>query len=207
VAISLGITFLVYCAVAVSALLAAGPAGLAATAAPLRAAVRAGSLSGLAPVVQVGAAIAALGSLLSLILGVSRTTMAMARDRHLPRALAAVHPRYAVPHRAEVAVGVVVVALVSTLDLRGAIGFSSFGVLVYYAIANLSALTLTRAERRPPRVVPVLGVTGCLVLALSLPLGSVLAGAGVTGAGALLWLARRRSAPSEDDAERLSGAS
>jgi basic amino acid/polyamine antiporter, APA family len=207
VAISLGITFLVYAAVAVSALLAAGPAGLAATAAPLRAAVRAGSLSGVAPVVQVGAAIAALGSLLSLILGVSRTTMAMARDRHLPRALAAVHPRYGVPHRAELAVGVVVVALVGTLDLRGAIGFSSFGVLVYYAIANMSALTLTRAERRPPRVVPVLGVTGCVVLALSLPLGSVLAGAGVTGAGALLWLARRHSAPSEDGAERLSGPS
>jgi APA family basic amino acid/polyamine antiporter len=207
VAISLGITFVVYASVALSALLAAGPAGLAATAAPLRAAVRAGSLSGLAPVVQAGAAVAALGSLLSLILGVSRTTMAMARDRHLPPALAAVHPRYGVPHRAELAVGVVVVALVSTLDLRGAIGFSSFGVLLYYAIANLSALTLTRAERRPPRVVPVLGVVGCLVLAVSLPFGSVLAGASVAVVGAGLWLARRRSAPSGDDAERLSDPS
>lgn len=152
--IALGIVLVVYVMVAVSALLAAGATGLSATAAPLRAAVAAGSFSGLSPVVQVGAAVAALGSLLALILGVSRTTLAMARDHHLPTALAAVHPRHQVPHRAELAVGTVVVILVATLDLRGAIGFSSFGVLVYYAIANAAALTLTVPERRPPRWVP-----------------------------------------------------
>ena len=68
--------------------------------------------AGLVPVVRAGAAIAALGSLLALILGVSRTTLAMARDRHLPPALAAVHPRFKVPHRAELAVGAVVAVLV-----------------------------------------------------------------------------------------------
>ena len=91
---------------------------------------------------RAGAAVAALGSLLSLILGVSRTTLAMARDRHLPAGLAAVHPRFAVPHRAEIAVGVVVAVLAAVADVRGVIGFSSFAVLVYYAIANASAWTL-----------------------------------------------------------------
>ncbi len=57
----------------------------------------------------------------------------MARDRHLPAPLAAVHPRFAVPHRAEVAVGVVVAAVAAVADVRAAIGFSSFAVLVYYA--------------------------------------------------------------------------
>jgi APA family basic amino acid/polyamine antiporter len=185
--LALGIVLVVYVLVAVSALLAAGPGGLSETAAPLRAAVAAGSFSGLSPVVQVGAAVAALGSLLALILGVSRTTLAMARDHHLPTALAAVHPRHQVPHRAELAVAVVVIVLVATLDLRGAIGFSSFGVLVYYAIANAAALTLTTAERRPPRWVPALGLTGCTVLALSLPLASVLTGTVVLAVGALLW--------------------
>ena len=47
--LALGITLVVYVVVAVSALLATGAGGLAATAAPLRAAVAAGSLSGLAP--------------------------------------------------------------------------------------------------------------------------------------------------------------
>ena len=69
------------------------------------------------PVVRVGAAVAALGSLLALILGVSRTTLAMARDRHLPHALAAVHPRFGSPHRAELAVGVVV-AVVAAVGRR-----------------------------------------------------------------------------------------
>ena len=30
-----------------------------------------------------------------------------------------------------------------TVDMRGVIGFSSFGVLIYYAIANASAFTRT----------------------------------------------------------------
>lgn len=78
---------------------------LAATSAPSTEAARAGGADGLTPVVRVGAAVAALGSLLALILGVSRTTLAMARDRHLPHQLAAVHPKFKVPHRAEIAVG------------------------------------------------------------------------------------------------------
>ncbi|PRC59081.1 amino acid permease, partial [Mycobacterium sp. ITM-2017-0098] len=84
-------------------------------------------------------AVAALGALLALLLGVSRTMLAMARDRYLPHALAAVHPRHGTPHRAEIAVGVVVAVAAALIDVRSAIGFSSFGVLLYYAIANASA--------------------------------------------------------------------
>jgi APA family basic amino acid/polyamine antiporter len=143
-------------------------------------------------VVRVGAATAALGALLALILGVSRTVFAMARGRHLPHALDVVHPRRRVPHRAEVVVGIAVVALVLAVDLRGAIGFSSFGVLVYYAIANASAYTLPSGEGAPPRPVPVVGFLGCLLLAATLPTPSVLAGLAVFAAGAVLWLIRRR---------------
>ena len=142
--------------------------------------------------VRVGAAVAALGSLLALILGVSRTTLAMARDRHLPHALAAVHPRFGVPHRAELAVGAVVAVLAATVDVRGAIGFSSFGVLVYYAIANAAAWTLSPAEGRPPRVLPAVGLAGCLLLAFALPMASVVAGAAVLALGAAGYAARRR---------------
>jgi APA family basic amino acid/polyamine antiporter len=145
----------------------------------------------LAPVVRVGAAVAALGSLLALILGVSRTTLAMARDRHLPHALAAVHPRSKAPHRAELVVGAVVAVLAATADVRGAIGFSSFGVLSYYAIANASAWTLTPAEGRPPRIVPALGLAGCLALAFALPVSSVISGAAVLALGAAAYGMRR----------------
>ncbi|WP_329192329.1 MULTISPECIES: APC family permease [unclassified Streptomyces] len=192
--LALGITLVVYAAVAVAVLAVLGPDRLAHTAAPLAEAVRDAGVPGLAPVVRAGAAVAATGSLLALILGVSRTALAMARDRHLPHALAAVHPRFRVPHRAELAVAAVVAVLAATTDLRGAIGFSSFGVLVYYALANASAWTLTSAEGRPPRIVPVVGGAGCLVLAFALPAASVLSGAAVIAAGAAAYGLRKARA-------------
>jgi basic amino acid/polyamine antiporter, APA family len=189
--LALGITWVVYAAVAVGVLSVLGSRGLGEAAAPLADAVRAAGLPVLAPVVRVGAGVAALGSLLALLLGVSRTTLAMARDRHLPHALAAVHPRFRVPHYAELAVGAVVAIVAATVDVRAAIGFSSFGVLVYYAIANASAWTLTADEGRPPRLIPVLGAVGCVVLAFALPLSSVVPGAVVLAAGAATYAIRR----------------
>ncbi|GHB54892.1 putative transporter [Streptomyces cirratus] len=191
VPLALGLTLVVYAAVAVAVLAVLGPDRLAHTAAPLAEAVRAAGVPDLAPVVRVGAAVAATGSLLALVLGVSRTTLAMARDRHLPHALAAVHPRFQVPHRAELAVGAVVAVLAATTDVRGAIGFSSFGVLAYYAVANASAWTLTPAEGRPARIVPVVGAAGCLVLAFALPVASVLSGSAVIAAGAAAYGLRK----------------
>ncbi|MGW0736997.1 APC family permease [Streptomyces sp. NPDC002851] len=187
VPLALGIALAVYVLVAIAVLTVLGPGRLADTTAPLADAARAAGAAWLAPVVQVGAAVAALGSLLALILGVSRTTLAMARDRHLPHALAAVHPRFKVPHRAELVVGAVVAVLAATADVRGAIGFSSFGVLVYYAIANASAWTLTPDEGRPPRVIPVVGLVGCLALAFALPSTAAVAGAGVLVVGAAAY--------------------
>lgn len=144
------------------------------------------------PVVRVGAAAAALGALLALILGISRTTLAMARDGHLPRALAAVHPRFRVPHRAELAVGAVVAVLAATADVRGAIGFSSFGVLAYYAIANASAWTVGSVGSPGVRIRAAVGLVGCVVLALALPVPSVVTGAAVLLLGAVLYAVRRR---------------
>ncbi|MFH9729399.1 APC family permease [Streptomyces sp. NPDC017260] len=190
VPLALGITLAVYGCVAVAVLSVLGPDGLGQATAPLADAMRAAGVPGLAPAVRVGAALAALGSLLALILGVSRTTLAMARDGHLPGALAAVHPRFQVPHRAEVAVGAVVAVLAATVDVRGAIGFSSFGVLAYYAVANASAWTL--GPSRTARVVPALGLVGCAVLAFSLPVVSVVVGVGVLAVGVVAYVVRRR---------------
>ncbi|MFJ9535920.1 APC family permease [Streptomyces sp. NPDC101225] len=190
--LALGITLVVYAAVAVSVLLVLGPARPAGESAPLAEAVRQAGAPGLAPVVRAGAAVAALGSLLALILGVSRTTLALSRDRRLPHVLSAVHPRFKVPHRAELLVGAVVAVLAATTDVRGAIGFSSFGVLTYYAVANACAWTLTERENRPPRVVPVVGLAGCLVLAFTLPASSVAWGAAVLLLGVAAYGVRSR---------------
>ncbi|MDP4502713.1 APC family permease [Nonomuraea turcica] len=192
VGIALAITLVVYALVAVGALRVLGPMLLSGSVAPLSDLVKEGGAGWLAPVVGAGAAVAALGALLALLLGVSRTMLAMARERDLPGVLAAVDPVRQVPRRAELAVGVAVIVLLLVADLRGAIGFSSFGVLVYYAIANACAFTLTREEGAPPKAVPVLGLGLCLVLAATLPAASVLAGLAVFAVGLAVWLARHR---------------
>jgi APA family basic amino acid/polyamine antiporter len=196
VPIALAIAVAVYCAVILSALLAVGPTALANSAAPLETAVSAGSFDWFSPVVKAGAAIASLGVLLSMIAGVSRTTLAMARRRDLPGYLASVHPVYRVPHHADIAIAVFVCAIVLLTDVRGAIAFSAFTILLYYAIANASALRLLPAERTRPRWIFSLGLAGCLLLAATLPPTAVIVGLGVLAAGAAgraINLIRRRA--------------
>lgn len=129
--LALGITLAVYALVAVAVIAVLGPQRLARAAAPLSEAMRVAGVNWLIPVVQIGAAVAALGSL------------------------------------------------------------SSFGVLVYYAIANASALTLGLDEGRPRRLIPLVGLIGCVVLAFALPLSSVAAGAAVLGVGVAAYGVRR----------------
>jgi APA family basic amino acid/polyamine antiporter len=175
-----------YAVVAVAVLSVLGGAGTAASAAPVADAVRATSSSAVVGVVRVGAALASAGALLALVAGLGRTGLAMARERDLPGWLDAVHPRFRVPHRAELTFAAIVVVLVLTTDLRGAIGFSSFGVLLYYFVANASAYRQSPDVRRFPRWLQLLGCAGCLVLVASLPWGSVVAGVAVFVVGGVV---------------------
>ena len=194
--LALGLAVAVYAVVALTLLLVLGPEGIAATAAPVVAAVQAGAWSELVPVVRIGAATASLGALLALIAGVSRTVLAMAREDDLPRWLSAVHPRFRVPHRAELVLAFAICLLVLTVDLRGAIGFSSFGVLLYYVVANLAAFTQSADRRRWPRWLQVGGALGCLVLVAALPWTSVAAGAAVFAVGLVYRVVRLHLRPS-----------
>ncbi|MFC0008043.1 APC family permease [Micromonospora siamensis] len=197
VPLALGIVLAIYLTLAVVALGVLGEQRLAAASAPLAEVVTAAGLPGLAWLVRAGATVAVVGVLLSLLAGVGRTTLAMARRRDLPGALAAVHPRYQVPHRAELAVAAVVIVVVALGDVRGAIGFSSCTVLVYYAIANASALTLGREPGRklPVQLLAALGLVGCVALAVSLPVSSTLAGFAVLALGTAGYALRHRLRP------------
>lgn len=188
--LALGIALGVYATVAVAALLAVGPDALAASNAPLGTVVHAGTLDWLAPAVRAGGTVAAAGVLLSLIAGVSRTGFAMAANGDLPRWLDAVHSTHKTPHRSELTVGAVVAITVAFADLRGAIGFSAFAVLAYYAITNASAWTLPPQHRRWPRAFAALGFTGCALLAFTLPAASVATGIIVVALGGTIWAFR-----------------
>lgn len=180
---ALAIVAVLYLLVGASALLAAGPEALATSTAPLTTAVNAVGAAFADPLVRVGACVASLGSLLVLMAGVGRTSMAMARNHDLPNWLSAVHPVHRVPYRAQLVVAAVVAVLVLTVDLREVIGFSSFGVLVYYGIANLSASTQQGRWRRFPKALNFAGVVGCAVLVVTLPVADVVAGVVMFGIG------------------------
>ena len=182
--IALGVAVALYAAVGVALLLVLGER-IPDSSTPLATAVDTVGAAWAEPVVRVGAAAASLGALLALLAGVGRTSLAMARERDLPRTLAHVHPAHRVPDHAQVAIAVAIIGLVLVADLRGAIGFSSCGVLVYYAVANLAALRQPPEQRRWPRAINVLGLVGCVTLVVTLPAVSVIGGLGVLALGVL----------------------
>ena len=129
----------------------------------------------------------------------------MARNYDLPVWLGAVDERRKTPYRAEWSVAIVVIAVVLMTDLIGAVGFSSFLVLWYYSVANLAALRLEPSERRSPVVLSLMGLAGCLVLAISLSPTTVGVGVGLLAVGWLtrrLWSQRSRSLP----VDRVTGS-
>ncbi|MET3950312.1 APC family permease [Arthrobacter sp. UYEF36] len=157
---------------------------LAGSTAPLLDAVTSSQLSAGAPFVQAGAAAACLGALLALITGVGRTAMAMARERDLPSPLARVAGAHTVPFLAELTVAAAVVVLLLSTNVLTVVGFSSFGVLVYYSVTNAAAFTLAARPWHAPRWLNALGFLGCLLLAVTLPPASVLGMAAVLAVGA-----------------------
>lgn len=123
------------------------------------------------------ALIASLGSLMAILAGLSRTTLAMARSRDFPIGMARLSPTTRGPVFAEVSVAVVAIAFILFTNPLWLVGLSSAGVLTYYAIGHLSALAQPRAERFLSLLVPILGLVLCALLVVTLPVASLLAAA------------------------------
>ncbi len=167
-----------------------GPGRLALTPAPIAALVET------QPAVQAAvgllAAVASIGALSAVLAGSSRTAMAMGRRHELPGSLARQHPSTSVPRVAVLAVSAGAALLICVGDIREVIGFSSAGVLVYYLVANVSALTQAREYRSVPRAVSALGALGCVVLVVTLPPLALASALGVFLMGVLVRLTLRR---------------
>jgi len=133
-------------------------------------------------VVRVAAGIACVGSLVGVLAGLSRTGLAMARDRELPPVLARIDERTATPVVSDVSVAVVAVIAVLLFEPAQVIGVSACAVLGYYAIAHLAALRAGRSLGLP-RVIPIAGLVGCLLVAGATPWPALLGVAAVLVAG------------------------
>ncbi len=183
---ALGAVLVIYATVGVTLLATVPIDAIASSDTPLDLVVQASRFELLSPLVRIGAGIAAFGVLLNLIPGISRTVLAMARRHDLPHWFAAIGGRHPLPLRAEGVVTIVVIVLTALFDLRGAIGFSGVTILTYYAITNASSLRLAADQRRWPRPIAVVGLAGCLALAVALPLASVATGAVVLLVGVVV---------------------
>ncbi|HYJ13386.1 MAG TPA: APC family permease [Thermomicrobiales bacterium] len=186
------LTVVIYVVVAVTSLIAAGATALAESEAPLLTVVEEAGVGQIGWIVRVGGFVAATGALLGLMAGIGRTSLAMARHGDFPSRFARVDPAHQVPVTAQVAIGCIVGVLLLVADLRNAIGFSSFGVLLYYAVTNAAAWTQPAEDRRYPKWLQAMGLVGCLVLALTLPLTAVIVGILVlaVGLGVRWWRLR-----------------
>lgn len=183
---------LLYFAVAIVAVGAAGAVPLASTAAPLRIAAGSTGFSWLPVAVSIGGLTAMLGVILSQVLGLSRMAFAMARRGDLPRFLEHIHPTSAVPDRAVLLVGAIAALVAATGTLRGVAAAASFTILIYYGIANLAALCMPARAKLFPDFVPIVGLAACALLAISLTPTTVTTGLAVLVVGLFArWLLHR----------------
>jgi APA family basic amino acid/polyamine antiporter len=180
IALALVITLVVYLLVAAALLVGLGPERLAQQMSPLAALVDAGAAPGLGVLVRVGAAVAAGSALLSVLVAISRTALAMAEGRDLPRSLARIGPR-GTPWIADLLGGAIAAAVAALAGPAAAIALSACSVLVYYGVINVAALRLHGHGAR--RWVAAAGVLLCVLLALLLPLAQVLITAAALAVG------------------------
>jgi APA family basic amino acid/polyamine antiporter len=186
-----------YMAVAAVAIGVVGAERMAGHPAPLGVAASAAGGRPLATIIAVGAVTAMLGVILSQIMAMSRMVFAMSRRSDFPEVLSAVHPKYGVPHRAVLLVGLGAGVIAATGTLSTVAAGASFAILVYYFIANWAALRLPPADRLYPSAVPLLGLVACALLAISLTRGVIMVGLAILAAGVitrsfLVWRRRQR---------------
>jgi len=159
---------------------ALGPERLAQQMAPLSALVDAWGAPGLGVIVRVGAAVAAGSALLSVLVGLSSTALAMAQGRDLPGCLTRIGPR-GTPWVADLLGGAIAATVAALAGPTAAIALSACSVLVYYGVINVAALRLN--AHGVLRGVAAAGVLLCVLLALLLPLPQVLLTAAALAVG------------------------
>jgi APA family basic amino acid/polyamine antiporter len=206
--IALGGVTLLYIAVQLVAQGILGPA-LATESAPLTTAARRISAS-FGVLVGLGAVISTFGHQSGMMLATPRMLFAFGRDGVLPRAFAAVHPRFHTPHVAIIAQAVVCGAVAITSSFGRLAVLATVSTLILYLLCCVAAWILRRRDVRvegavPFRVpggpiVPVLAVAVIVWLLSSATVrefvivGAVLAGAGLLYIASGTHRARRGSA-------------
>lgn len=174
---------LLYVAVSVVAIGAIGAESMASSKSPLQLVAKSLTTPAIHTIITIGASTAMLGVLLSQILGISRMMLAMGRRKDLPPIFQKVHKHYRVPHIGIVITGVLILLLTLIGSFEFILRTAAFTILLYYSITNIAALKQPREERLFGKLIPILGLLGCLAMSVSLPLYVIISGVGLLVAG------------------------
>jgi amino acid transporter len=119
-----------------------------------------------AAVIVAGALVSIAGTLNGLVLAAPRLLFAMAEQGQLPRAFAAVHPRWRTPQFAIVATAVCMLALTLSGTFLSAVAISTLTRLLAYAATCAALPVLRRSAGATPALFRVPGGTAIVVVAL-----------------------------------------
>lgn len=172
-----------YAAVSIVAIGVIGTESMANSKSPLQLVANALSAPAISTIITIGASTAMLGVLLSQILGVSRVMLAMGRRHDLPPFFKTIHNQYRVPHIGIIITGAIILLLTVIGTFEFIVRSATFTILLYYSITNIAALKQPQSDRMYARIIPVLGLIGCLVMSVSLPLKVMISGVGLLVSG------------------------
>lgn len=172
-----------YMAVSVIAIGVIGTEAMAGSTSPLQVVAGAVDFPFIKTVITIGASTAMLGVLLSQVLGISRMMLAMGRRNDLPKVFEMIHNRYRVPYLGIIVTGGIILLLTLFGTFEFIVRAATFTILLYYSITNIAALNQPRKEQIYGKLIPSLGLAGCLTMSVSLPLTVILSGIALLLAG------------------------
>ncbi len=176
-------SILLYAVISIVAIGVIGTENMASSTSALQVVANALSTPAISVIVTIGASTAMLGVLLSQILGISRMMLAMGRRRDLPPIFQKIHTRYRVPHIGIIITGIIILMLTLVGSFEFIVRAATFTILLYYSITNVAALKQPKKDRIYGKVIPILGLIGCLAMSISLPLIVILSGIGTLVVG------------------------
>lgn len=179
---------ILYTLVSVVAVGVIGAESMASSKSPLQNVAQALTTPGINLIINIGASTAMLGVLLSQILGISRMMFAMGRRKDLPVVFEKIHKMNGVPHVGIILTGIIILILCIVGTFEFILASAAFSILLYYSITNIAAFLQPKMERRYGKLVPVLGLIGCLAMAISLNVEVIISGLALLMVGFILRL-------------------
>lgn len=193
VIITLVLAIVLYMGVSVVATGVVGAEGLAASRSPLQTAAASMTLPGMTTIIILGASTAMLGVLLSQILGISRMLFAMGRRGDLPARFEKVNSTTQVPVVGILFTGVVILLITLFGTFEFVVRSATFTILLYYSITNIAAIRQPATEQIFGKVIPWLGLAGCVLMSLSLPFNVIVSGLLLLAVGFLFRFLYRKT--------------